>query len=230
MEMPPRVIELDDLTLRRFDPEGDRAELFEVIDAARAHLRPWMTWVDEHDPDRTAEFLARREEAWEAGRDFTFAVVLGGAIVGACQLFRREGGPGGVMEIGYWLHPAATGRGVATRAAGALVAEAFRFPGVEQVEISHDPANRASGAVAARLGFTEDRRRSAGTGEELVWRLGRRERAVQEGAVRAAVVGSGAVGAGAVQSGMVEEGMVEEGVIEEVVTEDRKSFGSHPPK
>ncbi|WP_327075152.1 GNAT family N-acetyltransferase [Kitasatospora purpeofusca] len=184
MEMPPRVIELDDLTLRRFDPEGDRAELFEVIDGARGHLRPWMSWVDEHNPDRTAEFLARRQEAWEAGRDFTFAVVLGGAIVGACQLFRREGGPGGVMEIGYWLHPAATGRGVATRAAGALVAEAFRFPGVERVEIAHDPANHASGAVAARLGFTEGGRRpAAGTGEELVWRLGRQADVVQEGAV-----------------------------------------------
>ncbi|WP_406110270.1 GNAT family N-acetyltransferase [Kitasatospora purpeofusca] len=205
MEMPPRVIELDDLTLRRFDPEGDRAELFEVIDGARGHLRPWMTWVDEHGPEQTAEFLARRQEAWEAGRDFTFAVVLGGAIVGACQLFRREGGPGGVMEIGYWLHPAATGRGAATRAAGALVAEAFRFPGVEHVEIAHDPANHASGAVAARLGFTEDRRRPAGTGEELVWRLDRQER-------------------------VVEERVGEERVGDEGVVENRKPFGSHPPK
>ncbi|WP_234326423.1 GNAT family N-acetyltransferase [Streptomyces sp. NRRL S-495] len=199
------MIELDDLTLRRFDPEGDRAELFEVIDTARGHLRPWMTWVDEHTPERTAEFLARRQEAWEAGRDYTFAVVLGGAIVGACQLFRREGGPGGVMEIGYWLHPVATGRGVATRAAGALVAEAFRFPGVDHVEISHDPANHASGAVAARLGFAEDRRRPAGTGEELVWRLGRQE-------------------------GVVEQGVVEESVVKQGVVKNRKSFGSHPPK
>ncbi|WP_078880088.1 GNAT family N-acetyltransferase [Kitasatospora purpeofusca] len=214
MEMPPRVIELDDLTLRRFDPEGDRAELFEVIDAARGHLRPWMTWVDEHSPDRTAEFLARRQEAWEAGRDFTFAVVLGGAIVGACQLFRREGGPDGVMEIGYWLHPAATGRGVATRAAGALVAEAFRFPGVEHVEIAHDPANRASGAVATRLGFTEDRHRPAGTGEELVWRLGR-----QEGVVEDAEVES-----------VVEASVVKESGVPEDVVQDGKSSGSHPPK
>ncbi|MEV0186998.1 GNAT family N-acetyltransferase [Kitasatospora purpeofusca] len=215
MEMPPRVIELDDLTLRRFDPERDRAELFEVIDAARGHLRPWMAWVDEHSPDRTAEFLARRQDAWEAGRDYTFAVVLGGAIVGACQLFRREDGPDGVMEIGYWLHPAATGRGVATRAAGALVAEAFRFPGVEHVEIAHDPANRASGAVAARLGFTEDRHRPAGTGEELVWRLGRQEGPVQKGGL---------------QKEPLPEDVVEEYGVGEDVVGDGKSSGSHPPK
>ncbi|MFJ8436777.1 GNAT family N-acetyltransferase [Kitasatospora sp. NPDC094019] len=210
MDMPPRVIELDDLTLRRFDPERDGVELFEVIEGARGHLRPFMAWVDEHSPARTAEFLARRQEGWEAGRDYTFAVVLGGAIVGACQLFRREDGPGEVMEIGYWLHPAATGRGVATRAAGALVAEAFRFPGVEHVEISHDPANHASGAVAARLGFTEDRRRPVGTGAELVWRLSRRR---------------GTSGRAAVEERAAEKRAVEDGM-----AGGRKSFGSHPPK
>ncbi|MFC5664270.1 GNAT family N-acetyltransferase [Kitasatospora misakiensis] len=176
MDLPPETIELDDLILRRFDREADLPELFRVIEESREHLRPWMPWVDEHSLDYTAAFLARREEAWAAGRDFTCAVVLNGVMVGACQLFRREDGPADVLEIGYWLHPAATGRGVATRAARALVGQAFRFPGVDHVEISHDPANRASGAVAARLGFTEHgRRRTETGGEDLVWRLTRRQ-------------------------------------------------------
>ncbi|MFJ2866604.1 GNAT family N-acetyltransferase [Kitasatospora sp. NPDC087314] len=82
-------------------------------------------------------------------------------------------------EIGYWLHPTATGRGVAARAARALVEQAFLLPGVDYVEVVHDPANLASGAVPARLGFTEHlRRRSerlapADTGEDLIWRLTR---------------------------------------------------------
>ncbi len=59
----------------------------------------------------------------------------------------------------------------------ALVEEAFRLPGVGYVEIVHDPANLASGAVPARLGFTPyerrpaERRAPAETGEEQVWRL-----------------------------------------------------------
>ncbi|MFD9359138.1 GNAT family N-acetyltransferase [Streptomyces sp. NPDC060031] len=97
--------------------------------------------------------------------------------IGACQLFRRDDSPENGREIGYWLHPAATGCGVATRAARALVDQAFRLPGVDYVEVVHDPANRASGAVPARLGFTEHLRRPAervapaATGEEQVWRL-----------------------------------------------------------
>lgn len=72
----------------------------------------------------------------------------------------------------------ATGRGVATRAARALVELAFRLPGVDYVEVVHDPANTASRAVG-RLGFTDHLRRPAerlapaDTGEDQVWRLTR---------------------------------------------------------
>ncbi|MFE2323153.1 GNAT family N-acetyltransferase [Streptomyces sp. NPDC059385] len=181
MDLPQQVIELGDLTLRRFDREADLTELDRVIEESLEHLSPWMPFVADHSRAKTAEFLGRRHEAWESGHEFTYAIVLGGAIVGACQLFRREGGPENRRELGYWLHPAATGRGVATRAARALVEQAFRFPGVDHVEIVHDPANRASGAVPARLGFIALLRRpaeprgAAGTGEEQVWRLTRHQ-------------------------------------------------------
>ncbi|MFJ7906559.1 GNAT family N-acetyltransferase [Kitasatospora sp. NPDC096204] len=179
MNHPPHVIALDGGVLRRFDGESDLPEFFAVIEESLEHLRPWMPWVAEHSRAKTAEFLAGRAELWEIGREFTYAIVRDGAIVGTCSLFRRDDTPAEAREIGYWLHPAATGRGLVTRAARALAVEAFRLPGVECVEIVHDPANRASGAVPARLGFTEHRRRPAEalapgeTGEELVWRLTR---------------------------------------------------------
>ncbi|MFE4600812.1 GNAT family N-acetyltransferase [Kitasatospora indigofera] len=179
MDLPQQVIELDDLTLRRFDGAADLPELFRVIEEALEHLRPWMPWIAEHSRDRTAEFLARRAERWASGEDHTYAIVLDGAIVGACGLFRRGDTPANGREIGYWLHPAATGRGVATRATRALVEQAFRLPGVDYVEVVHDVANHASGAVPARLGFTEHLRRPAerlapsDTGVDRVWRITR---------------------------------------------------------
>ncbi|MFJ8622029.1 GNAT family N-acetyltransferase [Kitasatospora sp. NPDC093550] len=178
---PQLVIAVDGLTLRRFAGEADLPEFFAVIEESVDHLRPWMPWVAEHSRAKTVEYLASRAERWASGEDFAYAIVLDGAIVGACGLYRREDSPAEVLEIGYWLHPAATGRGLATRAAAALVDQAFRLPGVEHVEIVHDPANRASGAVPARLGFTAHLRRPAGavapaeSGEEQVWRLTRRE-------------------------------------------------------
>ncbi|MFE6056924.1 GNAT family N-acetyltransferase [Kitasatospora sp. NPDC056446] len=179
---PEPVIVLDGLTLRRFAGEADLPELFTVIEESLEHLRPWMPWVAAHGRAATTEYLATRAGCWADGRDFSYAVVLDGAIVGACGMYRREDSPAGSLEIGYWLHPAATGRGLATRAAEALVEQAFRLPWVSNVEIVHDPANLASAAVPARLGFTEHLRRPspavapAETGEEQVWRLTRTRR------------------------------------------------------
>lgn len=179
MDTPQQVIDLDDLTLRRFDPDVDLPELFQVIEESLEHLRPFMPWVAEHSLERTTEFLAQRGDKWESGDEYTYAIVLNGTIVGACGLFRRDDTAPDGREIGYWLHPAATGRGLVTRTAAALVGQAFRFPDVNFVEIVHDSANVASGAVPARLGFTEYLRRPSEplapgeTGEDQVWRITR---------------------------------------------------------
>jgi ribosomal-protein-serine acetyltransferase len=73
-------------------------------------------------------------------------------VVGSCALMRRIGAGG--LEIGYWIHPDWTGRGLVTMATAALTREAFRLPGTTHVEVHHDEANKASGAVPQRLGFT----------------------------------------------------------------------------
>ncbi|MEU9044747.1 MULTISPECIES: GNAT family N-acetyltransferase [unclassified Kitasatospora] len=182
-ECPRHVIDLGEVTLRRFAGEADFPEFFAVIEESVEHLRPWMPWVAEHSRAKTTEYLATRAERWASGQDFAYAIVLDGAIVGACGLYRRDDAPDDGLEIGYWLHPAAIGRGLASRAAAALVDQAFGLPGVECVDIVHDPGNRASGAIPARLGFTVHLRRPseaiapAETGEEQVWRLTREQAA-----------------------------------------------------
>ncbi|MER7674785.1 GNAT family N-acetyltransferase [Kitasatospora sp. NPDC096128] len=179
MELAEQEIALGEVTLRRFRGDEDFPEFFRVIGESLEHLRPWMPWVAEHSEAKTTEFLAERSAKWESGEDFTYAILLDGAIVGACGLFRRSDTAENGREVGYWLHPAATGRGIATRAARALSEQAFRLPGVDFVEIVHDPANLASAAVPARLGFAEHARRPAEalapaeTGEEQIWRLQR---------------------------------------------------------
>jgi ribosomal-protein-serine acetyltransferase len=196
MDLPQQVIELNGLALRRFNGEADLPEFYQVIEESLEHLRPWMPWVAEHSLAKTADFLASRTERWVRGEEFTYAIVLNGAIVGACGLFRRGGTPDNAREIGYWLHPAATGRGVATRAARALTVQAFRLPGVDYVEVVHDPANRASGAVPARLGFTEHLRRPAErlapaeTGEDQIWRLTRHQAETQSANTTLTVTGA----------------------------------------
>ncbi|MEU4834191.1 GNAT family N-acetyltransferase [Streptosporangium sp. NPDC023615] len=175
---PRSVIEQGEVTLRCWRPEEDLAVLWRLIEESLDHLRPWMPWVAGHSRPATADFLARCGPQWECGEAYDYAIVHGGAVVGSCSMFTGAD-PGG-REVGYWLHPAATGRGLATLAVTVLAGQAFTLPEVAYVEIVHDVANSASGAVARRAGFGRAGRRDARpplapgeSGVDLVWRLPR---------------------------------------------------------
>lgn len=178
VERPRRTVECGDFALRQWRAGSDFEPLFRMIEESLDHLGPWMPWVARHSPETTRAFLARCAPGWRSGDAYNYAITTGGALVGSCSM-HRAGDPRGLVA-GYWLHPAATGRGIAVRAAAAMVAEAFALPDVEYVEITHDVANTASGAVPRRLGFTEVRRgpgakptAPAGSGVDVVWRLTR---------------------------------------------------------
>lgn len=170
MEQPAETLSNGPVELRRWQV-ADVDVLAQLIEASLDHLRPWMPWADAHDRRATADYLDRVQEDWATGRAFDYAITTDGEVVGSCGLMRRIG-PGG-MEIGYWISPGRTGRGLVTMSVAALVRAAFALPEVTHVEIHHDEANKASGAVPQRLGFTvvsraADPARGAAPGESGV--------------------------------------------------------------
>lgn len=58
--------------------------------------------------------------------------------------------------LGYWVAPAARGRGVATRAARLLADWGFRELGLARIELTCGPDNVASQRVAERCGFARE--------------------------------------------------------------------------
>ena len=174
----PERIEHGTLLLRRWRVED--AELQErVVTESLEHLRPWMPWIADEPQalERRRDTIAGWEREWEGGGDVYLALLHDGAIAGSAGLHRRRGP--GVLEIGYWLHPAFTGRGIATAAARLLTCAAFTVDGIDRVEICHDVANVRSGAVPARLGFTLLREAPnpspgpADSGTDRVWSMTR---------------------------------------------------------
>jgi RimJ/RimL family protein N-acetyltransferase len=59
-------------------------------------------------------------------------------------------------EVGFWLTPAARGRGVATRAIRLITDWAFDQLAFDRVELTTTPNNDATRALALKLGFTEE--------------------------------------------------------------------------
>lgn len=160
---PPERIDLDHagVVLRRHRHD-DVDALHAVIEESRDHVRPFMPWADQCR-DETAGFVTKAIAGWESGDDFNFLVTSPpepGAgeperVLGGAGLHNRPGP--GAFEIGYWLRPDATGRGVMTVVAGCLADVALSLDGVQRVEIHCDEANVRSAAVPGRLGFTLDR-------------------------------------------------------------------------
>jgi RimJ/RimL family protein N-acetyltransferase len=66
-----------------------------------------------------------------------------------------DGGPTGLIEVGWHLHPQHQGHGLATEAAGAVLASAAKA-GIKEVIALTDLDNYPSQAVATRLGMRDD--------------------------------------------------------------------------
>lgn len=121
--------------------------------------------------------LREREREWLQGGDVMLGIFQGDEVVGSCGLHRRRGPS--ALEIGYWIHPSFTGRGMATAVARLLIDAAFSVPGIAHVEIHMDKANSASSGVPRRLGFrflgeTPDKATApAEVGIDCAWRMER---------------------------------------------------------
>ncbi|MFG1648194.1 GNAT family N-acetyltransferase [Amycolatopsis sp. NPDC049252] len=153
METPAEALTRDEFALAR-RRFADVSALAAAVSGSGAHLAGWLPWAaGGYTADDAAAYLRLTHGNWETGRAYE-----------------------------YWLAHGFTGRGLITRAAATLIADAFRR-GAGYVEIKHDELNTRSGAIPARLGFsparketTDPDRAPACTGTALVWRLDRPEK------------------------------------------------------
>ena len=135
-----------DLTLRPPD-EGD----LEAI-AAGISDPDVMRWISS-EPRSATDVLALNRARWAAGSP-TFAICESdGVCVGHVWANIPPDEPG-AAAIGYWLLPAARGRGLATRAVRLLCEWLVAERGVTTLRLFTDPMNEASQRVAERSGFT----------------------------------------------------------------------------
>jgi len=74
--------------------------------------------------------------------------------LGCVLLFRDR--PGGIVELGYGVAPAARGRGIATRAVRLASQWAISELAAERLEARTDPENAASQKVLERAGYTRE--------------------------------------------------------------------------
>ena len=150
-------VETQRLVLRCWSP-ADAPLLRAALDACDTHLRPWIPFMKDEPRslEQTALWLRGHRAAFDMGTMYRYAVFdrTEQNLLGENMLMARVG-PGG-LEIGYWTHKDAVGRGIANEATCAMIRVAFDIEKAERVEIMCAPENRASASIPERLGFTHE--------------------------------------------------------------------------
>jgi ribosomal-protein-serine acetyltransferase len=138
-------------------PEASDAEvIFAIVDANRAYLSQWMSWVAaSRGPADTLDWINKSRAGFADGGEFGATILLNDKPIGTVGLHHLD------MvnvrgEIGYWLAESFQGRGIMTRACRALIDYAIRERQIHRLEIRCAPQNLRSRAVAQRLGFCEE--------------------------------------------------------------------------
>ena len=145
----------DDAELRPLEP-WHAGELL-------AHLERGREFIGQYIPFGTTETdllsarakLQRYADMRAADTGSLHGLWLDGTLVGGV-LFLNFDATTGNCEVGCWLEPAATGRGLVTRAMRVLIDWAVEQRGIHRVEWVAAAGNRPSLNVARRLGMTRD--------------------------------------------------------------------------
>ena len=135
---------------------NDAPETFALVDAHRAGLNEWLTWIETTytvgDLRRYSQFA---ESQFDRHLAFDYSIRWQGAMAGGLGLHNLDFA-GRSAHIGYWLAPPFQGKGIMTRAVAALSDHSFGPLALNRLEIRCVVQNLRSRAVAERLGYHQE--------------------------------------------------------------------------
>ncbi len=136
-------------------------EIFELIDANRAHLREWLLWVDKR---KSAEDMVPVIKYWlenlANNQGFDVAIRYDSSLVGMIGVQFDWGNR--TANIGYFLSKDCEGKGIITTSLKSLIHELFHSYSMNRIEIQCAANNVKSQRVPERLGFKTEGIKRAG--------------------------------------------------------------------
>jgi ribosomal-protein-serine acetyltransferase len=145
----------DDAELRALE-QWNADEFAAHVAAAEDHLATWLPWGHSaSNPIGASVLLQRYADEQARGQGRMFGIWVGGKLSGG-TLFRTWDNVHGFCEVGVWLAPEVTGRGLITKAVTAMIDWAIHVRGMHRVEWRCAATNEPSRKVAQRLGMMLD--------------------------------------------------------------------------
>lgn len=131
-------------------------EFAQHVAAAEEHLARWLPWGHSAaNPMGASVVLQRYADELARGEGRIFGIWVDGKLSGG-TLFRVWEKSNGLCEVGVWLAPEVTGRGLVNKAVTAMIDWAFHVRGMHRVEWRCAAGNEPSRKAAQRLGMTHE--------------------------------------------------------------------------
>jgi len=129
-------------------------ELFGLIEANRARLREWMSWVDQRRGQAEVSlYVATSLKQFAAGQGIHIGIWEKGKLCGMINCYPIDW-PHRATYLEYWLGEPWQGKGLMTSASRAVLEYLFNELHLHRVTIRCAEENKRSRSVAERLGFT----------------------------------------------------------------------------
>ncbi len=150
----------------------DQADkIFTLTDDNREYLGEFLPWVDfVKTVDDSRKHIEQTIENRNSGKAFSYGIEYDGEIVGDISI-RNLNSQERPPEIGYWIDPKFSGKGLTTRAVKKLTDLALNSLNVSEVIIRAAPANIASNKIAEKSGYIEIGTEVENDETLVVWRV-----------------------------------------------------------
>jgi RimJ/RimL family protein N-acetyltransferase len=117
-------------------------------------IRRWIPHMPSpYERSHAVAHIARATRRWASGEGAMFVIDERKAARGLIELSIRADGHG---SIGYWIAPAARGRGLATRALRLVTEWALGTLELARISLTTDPDNVRSQRVAEKAGYERE--------------------------------------------------------------------------
>jgi len=131
----------------------DAQAFLELLHKNKAHLRPWINWVDAINTLHDAEQLIKaRITSFEAQESISLFIVQNQKIIGSIGMFHWRKDIK-CAEVGYWIDKDFENKGILSKTLSVLITYLFNQVQLNKIELQFNALNKASGAIAKKFNF-----------------------------------------------------------------------------
>ena len=136
--------------------ENHAQPIFDMVDANRTYLRPWLPFVDRMQTVEFAQnFVKGTMQRNKEGNEYAFVIIENENVIGRIGVYKIDG-QNKIGEIGYWIIEGLQGKGIVTKSCKAIIDFCFSDLQLNRIEIKCGIENFKSKIIPEKLSFTKE--------------------------------------------------------------------------